>query len=102
MRTGKNPRFDLFNGFEVAAYKPQLAAIENNLHPDRVGNPAQVGEICRKLSGKYPGDGRLPDTGCFADCLLGYSALFRYFGKAGGDEFRVVHKFISSVCILPH
>lgn len=78
---------------ERKAGKHQLAAIaiENNAHPDCIGNPAQVGGICRKLSGKYPGYCSLPDAGLLADLLLGYAALLCDFGKARGYEARVVH-----------
>lgn len=75
------------------ASKRTLAAIaiKNNTHPDRVCNPTQVCRICRELSGKYPGDCSLPDTGCFADLLLADAALLCYFCEAGGDYFCVVH-----------
>lgn len=75
------------NRYALAAYTHWLAAItiENNPNPYRVSNPTQVGGIGRELSGKYPGDGGLPDTGRFADLLLCDAAFLRDFGEAGGD-----------------
>lgn len=71
---------------------PQLAAIaiENNTHPDCIGNSAQVGRVCRKLACKYPGDCCLPDSGFFADLFLADASLFRNFGEAGGEGARVI------------
>lgn len=78
---------------------PQLAAIavENNTHPDCIGNSAQVGGVCCKLSGKYPGDCRFPDTGCFADCFLGYAAFLGDFGETFGDVLSVVHVYVHCI-----
>lgn len=65
--------------------------VENNTHPDGIGNPTQVRRVCREFAGKYPGDCSLPDPGYFADLLLCDAALLRYFCEAGGDFFRIVH-----------